>query len=85
MNSAELFQRILVAVDSEGLSANAFLQGKSLAGRLGSELGLVHAVHVPTSLWPVPGEGATSELRGAARDGEPPEHARDVRGTATCP
>ena len=66
MTSAQFFQRILVAVDAEGLAANAFLQGRTLAHRLGSKLGLVHAVQVPTSLWPGLAESEFSELRVAA-------------------
>ena len=71
MTSAELPKRILVAVDAEGLAANAFLQGAALARRLGSKLCLVHAVHIPASLWPGLAESEFSELRRTALD-----HAR---------
>ena len=62
----ELFEHILVGVDSEGLAANAAVLGFKLADRLSSKLDLVHAVEIPPSLWPGIDERKLTEMHAAA-------------------
>jgi len=65
---SEIFQRILVGVDAEGLARAAVVRGYDLARELESELELVHAVEVPPPLWPGIGEEQLSEMHAAVID-----------------
>jgi nucleotide-binding universal stress UspA family protein len=62
----DLFKHILVAVDSEGLAANAAVLGFQLADRLSSKLDLIHAVGIPAPLWPGIGELELTEMHATA-------------------
>ena len=62
MRSEPPINRILVAVDSEGLSSQAAVLGFKLAAQMSAKLDLTHAVEVQLPLWPGIGEEQLSAL-----------------------
>jgi len=61
-----IFQRILVAIDDEGLATGAIARGLELADAFASDLRFVHAVEVPAAQWPNVDEATLAALHADA-------------------